>query len=320
MLEMTEQVDVPLAELEAIGRRDFKQNQKALRDACEQFAPGKTITRCMALAAAHKPEDADPVVAASKQLAVLRTFVADNGIVTIPGTERALVKKAPAYQAWNFAYINIPGPYEEALPSIYYVSPPDPRWSKADQDAYLPSEALLMNTSVHEVYPGHFVQFLHANRSPSKVGQVFVGYAFREGWAHYCEEMMFDAGLGGSEPEAHIAQLQDALLRNVRFLVSIEMHTRGMTVEQARQMFIKDAFQDPGNAEQQAERATFDPAYLNYTMGKLMIRKLRDDWTATRGGRKAWKEFHDEFLKFGGPPIPMIRRAMMGPDDKGSLF
>jgi uncharacterized protein (DUF885 family) len=152
------------------------------------------------------------------------------------------------------------------------------------------------------------------------VGQVFVGYAFAEGWAHYCEEMMYDAGLGGGDPETHIGQLQEALLRNVRFLAAIGMHTRGMTVEHARQMFLKEGFQDEGSSQQQAERGTFDPGYLNYTMGKLMIRKLRDDWTATRGGRAAWKQFHDEFLKFGGPPIPMIRRAMMGSDDKGSLF
>jgi len=320
MLRMTEAVDVPLSELEAIGRRDLERNQQALRLACASFAPGKSVQDCMILAAAHKPKNPDPVAAATDQLGNLLGFLQQHDIVTVPGTEQAKVRQAPAYRAWNFAYINIPGPYEKNLPSIYYVSPPDPTWSKAVQDAYLPSEAALLFTSAHEVYPGHFVQFLHANRSPSKVGQVFVGYAFAEGWAHYCEEMMYDAGLGGGDPEAHVGQLQEALLRNVRFLVSIGLHTQGMSVERAKQMFIADAFQDEGNAQQQAERGAFDPAYLNYTMGKLMIRKLRDDWTATRGGRAAWKQFHDEFLKFGGPPIPLIRRAMMGPEDNGSLF
>jgi len=259
-------------------------------------------------------------VAASEQLGALRKFILDKKIVTIPGTEEAKVRKAPAYKAWNFAYITPPGAYERNLPSYYYVSPPDPSWSKAVQDAYVPSESMLLFVSAHEVYPGHFVQYLHAHRSPSKVGQVFVGYAFSEGWAHYTEEMMYDAGLGAGDAEAHIGQLQEALLRNVRFVAAIGLHTRGMTVEQARQMFISEAFQDEGNALQQAERGTFDPGYLNYTMGKLMIRKLRDDWSATRGGRDAWKQFHDEFLKYGGPPIPLIRRAMMGADDKGSLF
>jgi uncharacterized protein (DUF885 family) len=240
--------------------------------------------------------------------------------VTIPGDEQAKVRRSPPYLAWNAAYIRIPGTFEKGLPSYYYVSPPDPKWSKEVQDAYIPSAASLWFTSVHEVYPGHFVQYLRTNRSASKVARVFGSYAFSEGWAHYCEEMMYDAGLGDGDPAMHIGQLQDALLRNVRFIAAIRLHTRGMTVEQARQMFIDDAFQDPGNAEQQAERGTFDPGYLNYTLGKLMIRKLRDDWTATRGGRAAWKQFHDRFLDSGGPPIPLIRRAMMGPDDHGPQF
>ena len=172
---------------------------------------------------------------------------------------------------------------------------------------------------MHEVWPGHFLQFLHANRSPSKFGEVFVGYAFAEGWAHYTEEMMWEAGLGNGDPEIHIGQLIEALLRNVRFLSAIGLHTGGMMVADSEKMFREKGYQDAGNARQQAVRGTFDPAYLNYTMGKLIIKKLREDWTASRGGRKAWKEFHDEFLKYGGPPIPLVRKAMLG-GEKGTLF
>jgi uncharacterized protein (DUF885 family) len=175
-------------------------------------------------------------------------------------------------------------------------------------------------TSAHEVWPGHFLQFLHANRAPSKFGQVFVGYAFAEGWAHYAEEMMWEAGFRHDSPEMHIGQLQEALLRNARFIAAIGLHTKGMTLPEAVTLFREQGFQDEGNAEQQARRGTFDPAYLNYTMGKLMIRKLREDWTATRGGRAAWKDFHDQFLRFGGPPIPLIRRAMLGDRDDDRLF
>ncbi len=132
--------------------------------------------------------------------------------------------------------------------------------------------------------------------------------------------MMYDAGLSNNDPEMHIGQLQEALLRNVRFISAIGLHTKGMTVEESKKMFIEQGFQDEANAEQQANRGTFDPAYLNYTMGKLMIRKLREDWTASRGGKTAWKQFHDAFVSYGGPPIPLVRKAMMGMDDKGSLF
>jgi uncharacterized protein (DUF885 family) len=144
----------------------------------------------------------------------------------------------------------------------------------------------------------------------SVVGRVFVGYAFAEGWAHYCEEMAWEAGLGNGDPEIHIGQLLHALLRDARFLSAIGMHTGKMTVAESETMFREEAFQDPGTARQQAARGTFDPAYLNYTLGKLMIRKLRADWTATRGGQSAWKAFHDGFLSYGGPPIPLVRKAM----------
>lgn len=319
MLKQTEGVDIDLAKLEEIARQDLRRNLDAFRRECEKFAPGASLQECNAKVSASKPEGTNIVEAATKQLADLRKFVQEKDIVSVPGTEECKVAQAPPYKAWNFAYINIPGPYETGLPSVYYVSPPDPSWSKEKQDAYIPGKGSLLFTSVHEGYPGHFLQFLHANRSKSKFGQVFVGYAFAEGWAHYTEEMMYDAGLENN-PEMHLGQLQEALLRNVRFISAIGLHTKGMTVEESKKMFVEQGFQDEGNAEQQAERGTFDPAYLNYTLGKLMIRKLREDWTASRGGRAAWKQFHDQFLTYGGPPIPLVRRAMMGASDNGSLF
>src|SRR5687767_741097 len=318
MLRSTEGVEVRLDELEGVGRRDLARNQAALREACATYAPGQTLPDCVDKAEANKPIGG-AVEMARQQLTELKTFISAKKIVTIPGTEEALVAEAPAYRRWNFAYINIPGPYEKNLPSTYYIAPPDASWSPAEKDAYLPGKANLLFTSVHEVWPGHFLQFLHANRTPSKFGQVFVGYAFAEGWAHYTEEMMWEAGLGNNEPEAHIGQLLNAMLRNVRFLSAIGLHTKGMTVEQSKQMFVEKGLQDEGSADQQSARGTFDPAYLNYTMGKLIIKKLRDDWTASRGGRSAWKQFHDAFLSYGGPPIPLVRKAMMGEEDKGSL-
>ena len=309
MLRATERVDVPLERLEQLGREDMARNVAALREACAQFAPGATVQQCVDRMGAHKP--AGSVVAAgAEQLETLEAFIRANDLVTIPGTERALVHESPPYQRGNFAYINPPGPFEQGLPAIYYVSPPDPKWSKAEQEAYVPGVADLLFTSVHEVWPGHFLQFQHSNRVPSVVGRVFVGYAFAEGWAHYCEEMMWDAHFGHGDAEIHVGQIQNALMRNARFLSAIGMHTGRMTEAQSETLFREDAFQDRATARQQAARGTYDPAYLNYTLGKLMIRKLRDDWTATRGGRSAWKAFHDGFLSFGGPPIPLVRKAM----------
>jgi hypothetical protein len=311
MLRMTEGVDLPLDTLERRGREDMDRNLAALKDACGRFAPGQSIQKCVDRMNAHKAPGS-PVQAAAHQLDTLEAFVRAKNLVSVPGAERALVREAPPYQRFNFAYIDIPGPYEQNLPSIYYIAPPDPAWPKAEQEAYVPGAADLLFTSVHEVWPGHFLNFLHSNRAQSKFGQIFVGYAFAEGWAHYTEEMMWEAGLGNGDPETHIGQLMNALLRNARYLSAIGMHTKGMTLAESERLFREQAYQDPGNARQQAARGAYDPAYLNYTLGKLMIRKLREDWSSSRGGREAWHDFHDQFLSYGGPPIPLVRRAMVG--------
>jgi uncharacterized protein (DUF885 family) len=311
MVRDAEMVDVPLAELEAIGRADLARNQQALQAACARYAPGATMMACMDRMAARKPEGG-PVVGARRQLTNLRAFLVREDLVTIPGTEEAHVEEAPPYNRQNSAYIDIPGPFETGLPSVYYIAPPDPNWTPEVQAGFVPGEADLLFTSVHEVWPGHFLNFLHANRSPLLFGRIYVGYAYAEGWAHYSEEMMWDAGLGAGDAEVHVGQLSNALLRDCRFLSAIGMHTGRMTQEQSRQMFREQCYQDEGNARQQAARGTYDPAYLNYTMGKLLIRRLRDDWTRTRGGRRAWKAFHDRFLSYGGPPIPLVRAQMMG--------
>ncbi len=311
MLKDTEAVATPLSDLERVGEADLKRNQDALKDACGQFAPGATIQACVTKMDSHKPVGG-PVAEATKQIPMLTAFVKAKNLVSIPGTEQALVRQSPPYNSQNGAYIDPPGPYEKGIPSIYYIAAPDPAWTPAKQADYIPGVDDLMFTSVHEVMPGHFLQFLHANRAPSFFGRLFVGYAFAEGWAHYSEEMMWEAGLGAGDPEVHIGQLSNALLRDCRFLSAIRLHTKGMSVDQSKQLFIDKCYQDEGTAEQQARRGAYDPAYLNYTLGKLMIRKLRADWTARRGGRAAWKQFHDAFLEYGGPPIPLVRQAMMG--------
>lgn len=311
MLHDTEMVDTPLDRLTAIGRADLARNEAALAQACSQYLPGSSIRACIDKAALDKPAEG-PVAAARLQVPMLRAFVTSHDIVSIPGTEQALVEQAPPYNAQNSAYIDPPGPFDKGVPSIYYIAPADPTWSKAQQLAYIPNKGDLLFTTVHEVMPGHFVQFLHSNRAPSEIGRLYVGYAFAEGWAHYAEQMMWDAGLNAGDPEVHIGQLTNALLRDVRFLSAIGLHSGTMTQEQSRQMFLDHGYQDAGNAEQQAARGTYDPAYLNYTLGKLMIMKLRADWVATRGDRAAWKSFHDTFLSYGGPPIPLVRQQMTG--------
>lgn len=319
MLWATERVSLSLEELEAIGRKDLERNLSALKKACNDLAPDKSITETIAMVMSDKPEGG-PVDEARLQLAALKTFIVDQQLVTIPGEEEALVDTTPPYMRWNFAFINIPGAYEKNLPSTYYISPPDPSWSAEDQQAYIPGKNRLMYTSVHEVWPGHFLHSLHAKRVDSRLGRIFGSYAFSEGWAHYTEELMWEAGLGNQDPAMHIGQLIPALLRNVRYLSAIGLHTQGMTVEESEKMFLELAYTDPGTARQQASRGTFDPGYLNYTLGKLMILKLREDWMAKKGEGSSLQEFHDAFLSRGAPPIVLIRDEMLGKKNSGTVL
>jgi len=322
MLKATERVDVPLDTLLAAGRADLERNTQALKDACAQYLPGGALQACVAKMQADKPQGG-AVEGARRQLIELRSFVVAKGIVSVPNEEQPQVVEAPPYNRANFAYINVPGPYEQRPVYSYNIAPPDPAWSAKERAEYIPGKGRLLYTSVHEVWPGHFLQFQHSNRNPSKVAALWVGYAYAEGWAHYCEEMMWDEGLGDGDPGQHIGQITDALLRDVRYLSALGLHTQGMTVEQSDRMFLEQAHVDAGNARQQAARGTYDPEYLKYTLGKLMIRKLRNDWVAQHAGAGAdpkqyWREFHDKFLSYGGPPIPLVRKAMLG--EEGGLL
>ena len=317
MLLKTEKVDVPLAELKKIGEADLQRNLTALKKACKEYAPGKSFKECIAIMNSNKPKGG-AVKGAAEQLKMLKQFIIDKNIVSIPGKEEALVAEAPPYNRWNFAYIEDPGIYEKDLPAIYYIAPPDPNWPKDVQEKYIPGNARLLFTSVHEVWPGHFLHSLHIRNGNNPLAGIFWDYAYGEGWAHYTEEMMYDEGLGNYKPEKKIGQLIAAFLRNVRFLSAIGLHTEGISVEESKQMFTDNAFSDEGNASQQAARGTYDPAYLNYTMGKLMIRKLKTDWLNENPG-KTLKDFHDKFLSYGSGPIPLVRKYMLK-NSSGSLF
>jgi uncharacterized protein (DUF885 family) len=314
MLRDTQGVDAPLAPLIAIADADLRRNLAAMEEAARAIDPGRPVAAVVHQLAGEKPA-ADRILAvATEQAGAMRAFLTDHKIVSIPSAEVAIVRESPPFMRWNAAFLNSPGPFERrALPSYYYISPPDPKWPLAEQQAYIMPRADLLFVTIHELWPGHFLHGLHVRKHPSKVLQSFCTYSNSEGWAHYAEEMMFDAGVGQHTPQARIGMLKEALLRNVRFVAALALHTRGMTVEQAQQLFEAKAFVDPGNARQQAVRGTFDPMYLSYTLGKIMIHKLAADWRerhpgATRG------EFHDALLSHACAPLPLIRRSMLGAD------
>jgi uncharacterized protein (DUF885 family) len=321
-LAAAEMVDVPLTRLLAIAEADRQKNEAAFQAAARLI--DSTRPADAVLASVQREHPAPNVLLATTQnmLDSLRQFVTDHHIATIPPSEPARVKETPPFmRSTTVASMDTPGPFETAkLNGFYNVTLPDPRWPKAEQEAYMKSwyPAMISNVSVHEVYPGHYVQFLYAKNFPSDVRKVFSANTNVEGWAHYAEQMMLDEGLHGGDPKYRLAQLQDALLRDVRFLVGIKLHTQGLTIDEATKLFETEGHQPHPVAVAEAKRGAGDPLYGYYTMGKLMILELRDDYKAKLGKSYTLERFHDAFLALGPLPLPLIRRAMLG--QTGNLF
>jgi hypothetical protein len=311
MLRRSELLDETLEGLRVRAESDLARNRAALEDACRALEAGLSVRDCVLQVEADKPAGG-PVAHAAEQLVQLRDFVLAENLVSIPSDALAQVADSPPYRRANMAYIDVPGPLEPAgLPSTYYVAPPDPSWEPAVQQAFIPGRARLMFISSHEVWPGHFLHGLHRGQLDRPLLKLLGTGVFSEGWAHYVEEMMWEAGFGNDDPNLRIGQLLGALKRNVRFVSSIGLHTGDMSVAESRDLFLEQAFTDLGNARQQAARGTYDPGYFNYTLGKLLIRELRDEWLEQRGRPADWKAFHDTLLSFGSPPLPLVRRYML---------
>jgi len=312
MLRVGEMIDLPVERLLEIGRDDLARNQAALREAAQRIDPGGDVRAIMARQAQDHPPAERLIPEAERLLEELKRFVETHGLVSIPSAIAPRVEETPPFARWAFAMMDTSGPFETASESFYYVTPPEPGWTAEQKEEWLRKfdYATLRDVGIHEVYPGHYVHFLHVKTIARPLRKVLSSYSFVEGWAHYCEEMMVEEGYGRDDPGLRIAQRSEALLRDVRFLVAIEMHTRKMSKDDAARMFVESAYMDPLPAEREAARGTFDPGYLNYTLGKLMVRKLRDDLRRP-GAAFSLRTFHDALLKLGAPPIPLVRRRML---------
>jgi uncharacterized protein (DUF885 family) len=305
---------IPLDRLKAVAEADLVKNTARIEAAARAIDPDASVKEVIERVLADKPATDAVLAEATEQCADLKAHLEQNPIISIPSDEVAEVVETPPFLRYNFAFLDGAGPFEkQKLKSFYYITPPDPSWPKEQQLAYVPGKTDLLGTSIHEVWPGHFLHGLHRKKIDAKVLKSFWNYAFGEGWAHYAEWMMVtDGGYKKDDPTVQVGILVNALLRNVRFLTAIGLHTEGMTVEQAKQLFKDKAYQDEGNAMQQANRGTFDPMFLSYTLGKLMILKLRDDHRAKVGDGWTMQAFHDELLGYGSAPLALIREQMLG--------
>ncbi len=317
MLADDDMVDIPLDRIEAAGMRELARLQDEFRKSAAEVDP-KASPAAVAARLAQTHPAADRVIPeVSAGLAALRAFVITNRIATIPSTVMPIVAETPPFmRATTFASMDTVGPLEKSTESYFYVTLPDPSWPEKQQAQLLAffAPTTISDTSIHEVFPGHYVQFLNNRLNPDRVRTLYSSGANTEGWALYCEQMMLDEGLHRGEPAYRVAEEQMALMRACRYLVGIRMHTRAMTVAQAQEFFERNAYQTPHNARVEALRGTGDPGYLRYQLGKMMIMKLRADVRAKQGAAFDLGRFHDAFLREGAIPIKLIRRDMLGSD------
>ncbi len=320
-----EMVDLPLPRLLEIGYADMRRNQQHFAEVAHELEPNKDPREVLEELGAQHPAPDQLIPTFTATFTSLLDFIRTHHIVTIPSDVRPIVEETPPFmRATTQASMDSPGPFEtRATTSFFNVTLPDPSMTPAEIEGYMHSFNIgtVISTSVHEAYPGHYTQYLYSSRFPSRVRKILSANTNVEGWAHYTEQMMLDNGYGqpgsGSKNEREakffrLGQLQDALLRNARFIVGIQMHTGNMTYDQAVEFFQKEGYQPKETSEVEAKRGAGDPTYLYYTLGKLEIMKLRSDLMKKQGAVFSLQTFHDEFLSQGFPPIKIVREALLG--------
>jgi uncharacterized protein (DUF885 family) len=313
-----EMVDIPIDRLLEVGFADLRRNQQQFKEVAAQIDPRRSPTDVLEdLRKDHPPAD-QLLQTFRNTLGGLRSFIEQQKIITIPSTVPPIVEETPPFaRALSTASMDTPGAYEtKAKEAMFNVTLPEPDWKPEKVEQWMQgfNRGTIVSTAIHEVYPGHYTQFLWVQAAPSKTRKLLYNNSNAEGWAHYTEQMMLDEGYGNHDPKLRLGQLLDALLRNARFIVGIEMHTGKMTLEQGREFFVKEGFQVAPVAEVEAKRATSDPTYLYYNLGKLQILKLREDYRKLKGDKFNLQEFHDRFMRQGSVPMKIIRKSMLGAD------
>ena len=329
MLSVGEAVDTSLSDVLSIGQANLEQNLHRLDEAAALVAPGKSVREAVAMVSASHPTADSLIPETRDMLEDIRQALIDHDVIGLPSEERCQVTETPSYMRYAFAAMDSPGGLEQvATEAFYYVTPVEPEWTPRQQEEWLSNfnYHTLKIISIHEVYPGHYVHNLHnrhghrqQGRELPLINRVATSYAFTEGWAHYTEEMMLETDYGRDNPALWLTQLLEALVRNCRYLCSLGMHTQTMTPEEATQFFQAHAYMEEHPARQEALRGTFDPGYLNYTLGKLMLLKLRQDWRRQEGSAYTLRRFHDTALSWGAPPVPLLRAAMLNEPGKEIL-
>ncbi len=323
-LRYEEMIEIPLDRLLALGEATLDKDHRAFLATAQEVAPGATPQQAMAALEADHPSAATLLPSTRATLEGTRQFLIDHKIVDLPSEVRPIVAETPPYaRVGTFASMDTPGAYEQkATEAFYYVTPPEADWDSTHVEEHLRlyNSNVMSIITIHEAFPGHYLQFIYAKQFPTKTRKLLYANTNVEGWAHYGEQMMVEEGFGNGNPRIRLAQLSEALLRDCRWVAGIKEHTQGLSVDDAaKQYFTDKCFQQPANAYEEARRGAYDPTYLYYTLGKLAIYKLRADYRRAKGSAFSLREFHDQFVRQGGVPIPLIRRILL-PGDTAAVL
>jgi len=322
-LKLEEGLSVPIERLLDIANRELKATQDTFRTLAGRLNGGDPL-EAWARAKAEHPAPGELIEAGRQHVEELATFIQRHDLIAMPSAEPITVAPTPDFYRWSFASMWTTGPFEsKPTRAYYYLTDVDPSWPPDRQEEHLRdfNYPTLWSISIHEVYPGHFLQYQHLRKVESKVRKsiLFAPASFVEGWAHYCEQMMVEAGFGRDNYRVKLGQLAEALIRLARFIVGIKLHTEDMSVEQGMRFFRDEAFMEEASARREAERGTFDPTYLVYAAGKLMLLKLRNDYKQQQGKAYSLRTFHDTLLGNGAAPFWLHRQLMLG-DDSGDVI
>jgi uncharacterized protein (DUF885 family) len=322
-MQYEEMVDIPLDKLLAVGQANLDKDFKDFVETAKKINPKLSPADVMKSLENEHPTEADLLPSARRTVEGIRSFLSEHKIITLPSEVRPLIQETPPYaRVGSFASMDTPGAYETtATEAFYYITPPEKEWDAKHKQEHLRlfNKYTMQMITIHEAFPGHYTQFLWAKQFPSKVRKLSGGGANIEGWAHYGEQMMLEQGYGDGDPKIHLAQLSEALLRDCRWVVGIKLHTQGWTVEQGQKLFEEKGFQEPANAFEESRRGAYNPTYLYYTLGKLMIYKLRADYQQAKGADYTLRGFHDEFMRQGPLPLKLMRQALL-PGNKAPLL
>jgi uncharacterized protein (DUF885 family) len=322
-LELDEGLTLDHERLLAIATRELHAIQEEFRRAASRL-DGKDPFAAWARAKADHPAPGAVVATAQAQLEELETFIRRQDLVTVPESAQVQVAPTPRFYRWTFASMWTPGPFEaRPLRAYYYITDVDPAWPAERQEEHLRdfSYGALWAISVHEVFPGHFLHYQHLRRLTSSLRKsiLFSSAAMVEGWAHYAEHMMVEAGFRKQDPAIKLGQLAEALIRICRLIVGLRLHCEDLSVEQGVRIFREEAYLEESAARREAERGTFDPSYVLYSLGKLMVLKLREDCKAHADGRFSLRDFHDALLGNGTVPLWLQRNLLLG-ENNGAML